>query len=190
VSRDLEPFRADRGRGDFNRYFAEDYQLLLAFLIKQGAEPPEAHDAAQFAMIQLYPRWESVRSPRAYVRKVAERSYLKSSARAADEPKRMVLGGFAFEEVTMSPLDKVIFDEEQRELIRMLQMLPPVQRRVMAWHLDGFSNLEIAEAFGKTPGSVAASLSEARKKLRALWAERQRLSQAVGGRADDERQGR
>jgi RNA polymerase sigma-70 factor (ECF subfamily) len=190
VGSDLESSSPDDPREEFNDFFRRDYSSLLAFLIKQGANVHEAEDAAQEAIIQVYSRWETIDTPRAYARRTAENAYLRSAARAAEEPRRAALGGWAVNEPPIVPLDRVVLGEQQTELIVLLQLLPPAQRRVMAWHLDGFTNAEIAEHLQVKPGNVASNLYQAKKTLRALWEERRQRAATIGRRPDDERSGR
>jgi DNA-directed RNA polymerase specialized sigma24 family protein len=48
--------------------------------------------------------------------------------------------------------------------------LPPRQRQVLAWHYDGYSNIEIAKILGLTDKAVAANLYQARQALKRLLA--------------------
>ncbi|MEV6395886.1 sigma-70 family RNA polymerase sigma factor [Streptomyces sp. NPDC051907] len=47
-----------------------------------------------------------------------------------------------------------------------LGMLPPRQRQVMAWHLDGFSHSEISDELGTTVEAVRQNYARARASLK------------------------
>lgn len=187
--RDLGSSPSADGTGGFDRYCREDTASLIGFLIKLGADPEEARDAFQTTMIEVYSRWDNIESPRAYARTTAERVFLKSRARAADESDRLAKGGWGVDRTPNLPLDMVIFKEQAAELIELMRQLPPTQRRVLAWHLDGFSNKEIAERFGEKPSTVASNLRHANSAMRKLWIERKQRAAATGRRAADERSG-
>jgi RNA polymerase sigma factor (sigma-70 family) len=55
--------------------------------------------------------------------------------------------------------------EEHHEILRLLNMLPPRQRQVVAWTFDGYSPAEIANELRITPEAVRASLFKARRTL-------------------------
>lgn len=55
--------------------------------------------------------------------------------------------------------------EQRHEILRLLAGLPPRQRQVLAWTLDGYTPAEIAEVLAITPEAVRASLMKARRAL-------------------------
>ena len=59
---------------------------------------------------------------------------------------------------------------ENREMLELLygaiRELPETDRSIILLHLDGFSNQEIAEMVGISPGYVAVRLTRVRKRLR------------------------
>ena len=151
---------------EFDEFFRADRVPLEAFLCAAGFDREDAQDAAAEAMMYAYRRWASVRSPRAWVRKVAIRIAVRnaqrvreSTARAMDliHPQRYDLSG---------PMAEV---DERLRLLDLLKVLPPRQREVIAWSLDGFSAAEIAEQTGLAPATVRSTLRHARRKLRATW---------------------
>ncbi len=53
----------------------------------------------------------------------------------------------------------------RERLYRAVRTLPIRSRQVLSLHLEGFSNLEIAETLGDTPNAIGARLSRARSEL-------------------------
>jgi RNA polymerase sigma-70 factor (ECF subfamily) len=62
--------------------------------------------------------------------------------------------------------------EEARQVLAALQALPPRQRQVMAWIIDGFGAAEIARELGVSPESVRQSHAKARKNLGRFYGRR------------------
>jgi RNA polymerase sigma-70 factor (ECF subfamily) len=56
--------------------------------------------------------------------------------------------------------------DEAQAVLAALADLPPKQRQVMAWSIDGFSPAEIASALGVDPAAVRQNLAKARKNLK------------------------
>jgi len=55
--------------------------------------------------------------------------------------------------------------EQRHEVLRLLDRLPPRQRQVLAWALDGHTPAEIANELEITPEAVRANLMKARRAL-------------------------
>lgn len=131
-----------------------------------GASQADAEDATQEAMILAWSQWGSIREPAAWVRTVALRSYLR---RARSRGTQVV------------PLDESVpdpagndglgsFEEEQRQVLRLLRALPQGQRMVTALYYDGLNCQEIATVSGKTPATVRSNLRYARQSLKEVIA--------------------
>jgi RNA polymerase sigma factor (sigma-70 family) len=59
-------------------------------------------------------------------------------------------------------------------VLAALQELPPRQRQVMAWIIDGFGATEIARELGVSPESVRQSYAKARKNLGRFYGRRKK----------------
>ncbi|MFG2880684.1 hypothetical protein ACGFYU_37700 [Streptomyces sp. NPDC048337] len=55
--------------------------LLARFVMKHGASPQEAADAAHEAFATAYPQWDSIRFPARWLRTVAVRVYFRAKLR-------------------------------------------------------------------------------------------------------------
>lgn len=143
--------------------FAAFYQAhasgLVRFLVWMGARLPDAADLAQDTMIEAFDRWQTIEHPRAWIRRVASRKYVRRLA-SAEEPVDRVDGR------PLLPAGCDLADWEQhREIRRLLALLPPRQRQVMAWTYDGYKPREIAAELGINAEAVRSNLRLARQKL-------------------------
>lgn len=153
----LSPAAAD-AYVTFYREFIAD---LVAFLVWQGARLADAVELAQEAMIEAHRVWSAIRHPRAWTKRVASRKYARLIAQI-EEP---------LEPVNLSLLLPSTLDisewEERHEVLRLLNLLPPRQRQVMAWTYDGYSPSEIAVELNISSDAVRTNLTRARRTLAA-----------------------
>ncbi|UNO43634.1 sigma-70 family RNA polymerase sigma factor [Streptomyces sp. MST-110588] len=134
---------------------------LTRFVMRHGADPLEAADAAQTAFTVAFPKWETIERPAAWLRKVAVRQYLRQPGRL-ETPVGQVPdapGGWC-------PLERAMLKDQERDVLKVLGALPMQQRQVLAWHLDGFAHAEIAVELGMTREAVRQNLSRARAAVR------------------------
>lgn len=145
---------------EFTRCYEQQMGPLVRHLMRQGAAPHEAAEAAQAAFTEAYAQWQAITHPTAWLRSVAYRQYLRRPARedpVADVPD--LPGG-------VCPLAAVELKEEDARVLAALAELPPLQRQVMAWVLDGFPTAEISTALGMTEAAVRQNLCRARARLK------------------------
>jgi RNA polymerase sigma factor (sigma-70 family) len=147
---------------EFKAFYTADLPRLVAFLMYLEAPADQARDVAQEAMAQAFQRWESIERPRAWVRTVATRQLIRSmitdnrDTPLDDGDSRWLLG---------TALTDVADWEARHEILRDAKRLPPRQRQVIAWWLDGYSPVEIASELQITPVAVRANLKKARHAL-------------------------
>jgi RNA polymerase sigma-70 factor (ECF subfamily) len=147
---------------DFAEYYREHLSHLIWHLMRLGASSHEAAESAQAAFSEAFRYWGSITHPRAWLRQVAFRIFLARPART---------GEILTDEVPETPngdcpLGRVEIRDEEAVVIRALAALPPSQRRVMAWVLDGYTTDEIAEELRMTPETVRQNLCRARARLK------------------------
>ncbi|MGW3769970.1 sigma-70 family RNA polymerase sigma factor [Actinomadura verrucosospora] len=148
--------------GEFSEWFEEDFPRLVGFLMTLGAGRCAAEDAAQTACAEAYTHWEDIRRPRAWVRKVATRAFYrdqKAALSTAESIRRIAARtcGDHAEQVA-----------ERDLVLAALRTLPPRQREVMAWTIDGFRPEQIALELRTTPETVRKSLQRARTRLKGM----------------------
>lgn len=136
---------------------------LVRFLLLHGASWSEAQDAAQDAFTQMCRPGTSIRYPKAWLRTVAWRSWLRQQVReqpCEEVPDRPTAHWD-------SPAHAAELGAEERRVIEMLLLLPSKQRAALAWTLDGFTTQESADAMGISPEAARQNLSRARATLKA-----------------------
>ncbi|SFF53853.1 RNA polymerase sigma-70 factor, ECF subfamily [Actinacidiphila alni] len=143
---------------EFSAFYRAEVRALVVFLLHHGATLAVAADMAQEAMIQAHRYWATIRAPRAYVRTVAARALARKTASVLEDPVDDVP-----EPTSLLPRPDAYADwEDQHVTLALLRSLPPRQRQVLAWTLDGYTPTEIAEQLSMTPEAVRASLKKAR----------------------------
>ncbi|MGW1673404.1 RNA polymerase sigma factor [Streptomyces sp. NPDC002324] len=157
----LPPF-SRQSHETFDAFYAAEKKHLIKFLMYQGASEFEAADAVQDALAAVLPdRWQTLRTPRAYLRTAALRFYLRQ-CNLQEEPTDEVPD----RPDASSPIDKVILSEEATSVLNAIRQLPPAQRSTLAWSLDGFSTAEIATELKQPPAAVRQNLCRARRQLK------------------------
>lgn len=154
---DPEAFLRDE---DFSDFYRKSIAKLVAFLVWQGARPVDAADAAQEAMIKAHRHWATIHDPRAWVRRVASREWGRI-AHAVEAPAEVEFANSAL----LRPDSDIEAVEQRHHVLRLLANLPPRQRQVLAWTLDGYTPTEIAGELDITPEAVRTALFRARRAL-------------------------
>jgi RNA polymerase sigma-70 factor (ECF subfamily) len=151
----------------FLEFFDREYSLVVAFLRKAGFEHHFADDVTAQAMTLAYSQWAKIRTnPRGWIRTAAYRLAAKTAEVLRNEIPRLVGKGYgSFVDDGTASYRRV---EQLDELLRVLSPLPRRQRLVMALHLDGFSDTEIAEIAGIRPATVRSNLRHGRDALRKI----------------------
>lgn len=147
----------------FSAFYREFVPTLVAFLVWQGARLPDAADITQDTMMKVYKDWSTIRHPEAWARTVASRELVRRIARIPEDlcpdPPECPL---------LPTLTNVEAWEQRHEILRLLDQLPPRQRQVLAWTMDGYTPTEIAEELEIAPEAVRSSLRKARRTLARL----------------------
>ncbi|MFJ3923284.1 RNA polymerase sigma factor [Streptomyces sp. NPDC090022] len=159
-ARPVLPYPGD----DFEVFYRREMNAVSVFLMHLGASPYEAADAAHEAFTRLLPdTWRTLEHPRAWLRTTALRCYWRQNDRRITpcDPVPDRPGGTC-------PVAEVLVGESQQRVIDALRRLPPAERDVMAWAMDGFTHEEISRTLGKTPAAVRQNYRRARTRLVAL----------------------
>ena len=116
---------------DVGGSYQEDRPYLIRFLLRHGATCPEAEDAVQSAFVELMRSRRPVRSPRAWLRTVALRAFLRQTV--PEQPEQDLTDRLAATCVDWrTPLQAAELGEQQRRVLHALVQLPFKQRSVMA----------------------------------------------------------
>jgi len=147
----------------FRAFYDAEFARVLIFLRKQGATWEESWDAAQEAFLEAVRRWNTIESPRAWVRVTSLRYHAHQRERRAGEWQRAIsstawLPRPAFQEIQLK--------DEEELVLAALVALPPRQREVMAWCYDGYEPKEIAHLTGLSADAVRSNLYQARQTLK------------------------
>jgi RNA polymerase sigma-70 factor (ECF subfamily) len=156
------PFQATAASLEFASLYETEMPKLMRFVMKHGASPIEAADAAQAAFSAAWEAWEDIREPSAWLRTVAIREHLRRPL------KETPVDDLPDEVGTSSVLDTIELGEQEEKVMSALATLPMKQRQVMAWHYDGFSHTQIAGQMKITEDAVRQNLHRARARLKAL----------------------
>jgi RNA polymerase sigma factor (sigma-70 family) len=124
----------------------------------------EAQDAAQDAFTQMCRPGTSISYPKAWLQKVAWRSWLRQQVRPEDPCSQVPAESVVH---WQTPAYAAELGVEGRRVVELLLRLPAKQRAVLAWTLDGFTMQESAEAMGITPEAARQNLARARATLKA-----------------------
>lgn len=161
---------------DFDAFYFAERKSLVRFVMFLGCgDANTAEDIAQTAFAKAFPVWATIRSPRAWLRTVAQNEFIRHCHTAARETS---LEAGAERAERAAGVSAAIALEQQaatRELLAaLIAALPPKQRHAMAWHWDGFSDEEIADELGDSAVAVRKNRSRAMKKLRRFLADARR----------------
>lgn len=156
---------------EFAEFFRAEHKKLIRFVITIGADGDEAAEIAQVTFFKAFESWDVIRAPRAWIRRVAVNELTAARQAARRETPQAALPDAP---VPVSTALAVELTEEARQVLAALQALPPGQRRVMAWIIDGFGATEIARELGVSPESVRQSHAKARKNLGRFYGQGQK----------------
>lgn len=156
---DPDTGRPTTGTEEFEDFYRSHFTRLVAFLMVQGAQLTLARDLAQETMIKAYRRWPDLTAPAAWARTVSSRALVRHLSSVSEEPVAAVPETHL---LRLRP-DELHQWEHRQELLGLLDGLPPRQRQVLAWTLEGHTPSEIAEELRMDPAAVRASLMKARR---------------------------
>ncbi|MFJ8041293.1 RNA polymerase sigma factor [Kitasatospora sp. NPDC096147] len=144
---------------EFEDFYRNHFTRLVAFLMVQGAQLTLARDIAQETMIKAYRRWSEISRPAAWARTVSSRALIRHFSTVSEDPVETV------PETRLLRLrpDELHLWEHRQDLLTLLDGLPPRQRQVLAWTLEGHTPSEIAEELRIDSAAVRASLLKARR---------------------------
>lgn len=148
----------------FEEWYDRDWDALVVFAIRLGAGQEHAKDLVQNACAEVWKRWAAICHPSSYARKSIGRAYWMSVSNVERQ------SAYGVPEDLPAPEDPSIgeieFKDQEQMIFAVIRDLPPRQREVIAWSIDGYQPNEIAGEIGITAEAVRKSLCDARKALR------------------------
>ena len=143
----------------FSAFYRESVPSLVTFLMYQGASLADASDLAHEAMTAAFRSWDAIEYPKAWTRRVASRAFIREMSRAEEPADEMPELGVLIRH------EEVTDWEERHEVLRLMRLLPPRQRQVLAWSFDGFKPAEIAAELSLSAETVRSNLKKARSAI-------------------------
>ena len=148
----------------FERFFLDEHPKLVALGLAWTGNPDTATEFAQEALVRAYRSWDRVAGldiPGAWVRRVMINLLIderRGEQRAVAARKRLSTRSDLIES------DRHDIDDRWWSAVRAL---PDRERAAVTLHyLEDLSIAEVAQILEVAPGTVKASLSHARQKLR------------------------
>jgi len=161
---------------EFEAFYKSEMPRVILHLMRVGASAHEAADAAQTAFVGMWPQWEQIKTPKAYVRVAARNAYIRATVGEYSAQRAVSLLDEVDVAMALPQLCAAELSEQESAVLAALSVLPPMQRLVMAWTFDGFTPVEIAQQLGQDAATVRQSLFKARKKLKQLLSANGRTS--------------
>jgi RNA polymerase sigma factor (sigma-70 family) len=149
-------------QSEWEACYRAEMPQLIRYLMKCFAESDmrDAADAAQSAFAELFTKWDTIRSPRAWLRTVAFRQMLR-------QPVEYPLD-VHMEPSVLPASAPVELREQEHQVLAALRLLPLAQRQVMALIYDQFSYAEIAGIVGKSEETVRKNAERGRAAMKEL----------------------
>lgn len=178
--------QGDRLEG-FEDFYRHDYRLLIKVVMAAGATPDEADEAVDQTMEEVLRRWRQLEHPRGFARRAVVTNFVKRKMRDRERLVRTIEGGH----VTPQCEDDRGLNvwEDKQWVDQLLERLPPAQRDVMRYVVDGLRPSEIADLLGKTPEAIRKNLQLARERLRPLVRDDAHPSRTAAGESCETREG-
>jgi len=171
----------------FEAFFRSEYTSLLRVAIYAGASEDEAHETVQESMLEAYRKWATIENPRAWTCKAVVNNFIKVKRRNAERLARTLAGGHLTSEI--DDRASLTVWEDTQWVSQLLDQLPPAQRVIMAYIIDGWRPAEVAYLLGKTPVAIRKNLQLARRRLKAELARRHEQERHLAANYADEATG-
>jgi RNA polymerase sigma factor (sigma-70 family) len=155
---------ASVSRAEWAACYKDEMPYLIRYLVKcfDDADIRDAADAAHSAFAELFTMWNTVRSPRAWLRTVAFRQMLRQPVKGEYPLDTAQLQQL----IVSSASAQLELREQERTVIAALHELPLTQRQVFALMYDKFSYREIAEIMDMTEPAVRKNAERAKMRIK------------------------
>jgi RNA polymerase sigma factor (sigma-70 family) len=164
--------RTDQDRADFEAFVKAEKaeEKVHKSLYKRGVPQQEAGDITQFALMRLWERWDDTPEDERlkfsyHVAKQRWIDWLRSRQHRTPLVDPMADWLLESEDPHTDPATLSI---ERQHVIVLVNTLPPKQRTVFAFALDGLKPRQIAREVGLSEATVRSHLRHGRERLRLL----------------------
>lgn len=146
---------------EFAAFYRDSVGKLIGFLVLQGARPADAAEIAQEVMAKAWQSWSTLTSPMAWARVTASRAWVRRIA-ALEEDLVEDFMEYSALFSSNSDIDQWI---ARNHYYKLMTALPPRQRQVMVWTLEGYDPAQVAELLQLNPATVRSNLRKARRAI-------------------------
>ncbi|MFI7077158.1 RNA polymerase sigma factor [Micromonospora sp. NPDC049903] len=151
-------------REEVAAFYRTGYRQLIRVVMFAGANRHEADEATAAVMKEMLQRWSKIDDPVAYARRAVISNFVKEKSRNLDRIRRRQVEKHAGTPEQREDSGMTLW-EDREWVMQLLRSLPPGQRDVMAFIVDGFTPTEIAAVLGRSPAAIRQSLRDARLRL-------------------------
>jgi RNA polymerase sigma-70 factor (ECF subfamily) len=150
--------------------FEEMREYVFRYLLTLGLYPPQAQEATQEVFLRLYVtmknKEEEIRSPRAWIFRVAHNYGLKVRARQMHEPPYDPEIETRLVAPELNPEKSLLERERMSRFHRAMEGLSEQQKRCLFLRLEGLRYPEIGTALGISSSAVGEFLRRAITRIR------------------------
>ena len=158
--------RVDAHEEEFRRFVAARIDTLRGLAYLTCGDWQAAEDAVARSLARLYARWTKVGSPHRYATRMVVRAAIDEVRRPW---RRERTAGDDLPDVVVPDRSDAITDAVH--VRQALRQLPPGQRAVLVLRFyEDFSVDEVAEALGRSPGTIKSQTARGLATLRRLLA--------------------
>lgn len=145
---------------EFDRFYDREHQAILALAYVMTGDRHQAQDLTQDAFVAAFQKWESIDSPRAWIRTVVANRSKSWLRRRYREAKALVRAD------RPSPGTPVEMGAETAEFWDSVRSLPQRQAQTLAlFYLEQHRTPEIAAILGCSESTVRVHLTRGRRAL-------------------------
>jgi RNA polymerase sigma-70 factor (ECF subfamily) len=140
---------------------------IFAYFLRVVRNPEDAEDLTQEALVrflQVLPRLDPARNPRAYVFRICHNL-------AMDHFRRTARSVYSLDTLSPDlPAPKAMYSLESLRVERVLALLKPDDREILLLReKEGLRPRELADILGCSPEAARVRLHRARKRFMKLW---------------------
>lgn len=154
--------------------FKDSYEQLVLFAIGYVKDLQTAEDIVMSLFTRLLERNEAQQSLQDVSKEEASNYlFLVLKHRCLDHLRvhtnRLQIQSMISYQIRRVERNRSIDSFEREAIERMIRILGKQESKILKQHLEGYSNEEIAEENGISYNTVRNTLTNARKKIRAVW---------------------